>query len=81
MRLLPCSVAMPVRSVNGVMRVEMSEKPTNHVGALTAIWSQSRCGSRSMASSPPHGGITARTFGSTSIAVSSAARSDAGALT
>ena len=74
-RLLPCTVAVPVSRVSGVITVDMSEKPTSHVGSAAAIASQSSSGSRSIAVSPPHGGTTARTAGSVSIAVSSRARS------
>ena len=64
-----------------MITVDMSEKPTSHVGSAAAIASQSSSGSRSIAVSPPHGGTTARTAGSVSIAVSSRARSWPGALT
>ncbi len=67
-------------SVSGVISVEMSENPTNQVGSAAPIFSQSSSGSRSMAVSPPHGGITARTVGSSRNSVSSQARSAAGAL-
>ncbi len=80
-RLLPCSVATPVNRVIGVISVEMSEKPTNQVGAAAPTAAQSSSGSRSIAVSPPHGGTTARIAGSTRKDVSSAARSAAGALT
>ena len=55
----------------------MSEKPTSHVGSASAKASQSSRSTTSMAVSPPHGGMTQRTSGSHSIAVSSAARRSA----
>lgn len=73
-KLLPCRVAIPVRRVIGVISVAMSENPTNQVGSAAAIASRSSSGSRSMAVSPPHGGMTARTSGSVSMAISSSAR-------
>lgn len=81
MRLLPCTVAVPVRRVNGVMTVDRSENPTSQVGSASRRRSQSSSGSRSVAVSPPQGGTTALMPGSVSIAVSSAARSASGALT
>ena len=81
MRFCPWIVAMPVASVSGVSQVEVSEKPTHHVGSASATASRSRRSSRSMPVSPPHGGTTARIVGSSSIAMSSAARASRGPLT
>ena len=81
MRFCPWIVAIPVVSVSGVSQVELSEKPTHHVGSAAAIASKSSRSSRSMAVSPPHGGTTARIDGSRSMPVSSAARSSRGPLT
>lgn len=81
MRLSPWTEAQPRRVVRARVRVETSDQPTSQVGSASARASQSRCGRTSTASSPPQGGITARTAGSRSIACSSAARSAAGALT
>ena len=67
MRFCPWIVAMPVVRVSGVSHVELSEKPTHHVGSAAAIASKSSRSSRSMAVSPPHGGTTARIAGSSSM--------------
>jgi len=69
-----------VLSVSGVNQVEVSEKPTHHVGSAAATASKSSRSMRSMHVSPPHGGTTARIEGSTSIAMSSAARASRGPL-
>ncbi len=79
-RLLPCTVAVPVRRVSGVMMVDMSENPTSQVGSVSRSRPQSSRGSRSIAVSPPQGGTTAPMPGSVSIAINSPARSAAGAL-
>ena len=80
MRFCPWIVAMPVVSVSGVSQVEVSEKPTHHVGSAAATASRSSRSSRSMPVSPPHGGTIARIAGSSSIVMSSAARSSRGPL-
>lgn len=41
MRFCPCSVATPVSRVSGVSHVEVSEKPTHHVGSAAATASHS----------------------------------------
>ena len=78
-RLLPCRVAQPVSRVSGSITVLRSLNPTIQVGSADPSASQSMMSSRSIASSPPHGGATARIPGSRSMAVSSAARCSLGA--
>lgn len=73
MRFWPCRVATSVCSVSGSSRVETLEWPTNQVGSAASA-ARSRRVSRSSAIFPPQGGTTARTSGSVSSPVSSAAR-------
>ena len=81
MRFCPWRVAQPERRVSGSIVVVTSEKPRYQDGSHSASRSKSSHGSRSMPVSPPHGGTTAATSGSTSSAISSSARASFEALT